>query len=85
MIKIYGHDKHEHVHIIPIWIGTTNDHLEPPSSELIGDNDIELIHPKSDNLAQQPHELPPFEVVTYEEPPWVAQLHHDVYKGTKYG
>ncbi|GMR61053.1 hypothetical protein PMAYCL1PPCAC_31248, partial [Pristionchus mayeri] len=74
-----GQDGHEHQHTIPLWIGTTDDKLEPP--EII----IPPARPGPGQMVRVPsaEDLPEFEVWDREEvklqPWWVERFNRDTY------
>ncbi|CAJ0945346.1 unnamed protein product, partial [Mesorhabditis belari] len=70
-------DGHEHRHVIPVWIGCTDDKLGPPKEPMKreGDPGMEYVDPIE--------ELPEFEVVKegeiHDHPFWVQRLNDDTY------
>ncbi|CAJ0583360.1 unnamed protein product, partial [Mesorhabditis spiculigera] len=70
-------DGHEHRHIVPIWIGCTDDRLGPPKDPPVreGQPGVDYVDPIE--------ELPEFEVVIpetiHEHPFWVQRLNDDTY------
>ncbi|GMT07195.1 hypothetical protein PENTCL1PPCAC_29369, partial [Pristionchus entomophagus] len=74
-----GQDGHEHKHTIPLWIGTTDDKLEPP--EII----IPPVQPANTQMVRVPslEDLPEFEVWDRDEvkvqPWWVERFNRDTY------
>ncbi|KAE9551673.1 hypothetical protein FO519_005113 [Halicephalobus sp. NKZ332] len=78
VVKLNGHDRHQHVHVIPIWIGTTDDEMDPPSNELLesyGEGPQGQIRHNPTKMA------PEFEVIPneHDQPWWVDRLDFDVY------
>uniref|UniRef100_A0A914YS37 Arrestin C-terminal-like domain-containing protein n=1 Tax=Panagrolaimus superbus TaxID=310955 RepID=A0A914YS37_9BILA len=79
VVKVQSHDRHEHIHVIPIWIGTTDDELEPPSNELL---DIFADGNETGEISKNPTKIAPgFEVIPneHDQPWWVDRLDFDVY------
>ncbi|KAL6723452.1 hypothetical protein Aduo_018460 [Ancylostoma duodenale] len=78
-------DGHDHTHIVPVWIGCTDDKLPPPEPPEpvmpIVYHDAKLLQPVSKHTA--PDEVPEFEVVeteeTVEPPKWVDRYNDHMY------
>ncbi|GMT36295.1 hypothetical protein PFISCL1PPCAC_27592, partial [Pristionchus fissidentatus] len=74
-----GQDGHEHKHTIPLWVGTTDDKLEPP--EVI----VPVARPAPTQMVRvpSPADLPEFEVWDRDEvkmqPWWVERFNRDTY------
>ncbi|VDO53284.1 unnamed protein product [Haemonchus placei] len=81
-IKLTLEDGHEHTHMVPIWIGCTDDKLPPPVIPTrIEKREASGRSNHSDNFL--PEELPEFEVVETDEtlhpPQWVDRFHDHMY------